>query len=457
MRINRSSALVLGLMLGVCAVGFASGQSPVSGKPDQPGVTPIRLPAAIETARAVRVTPKVDGQVEEMLVEAGARVNAGQVLARLDRKPYELELNRSEALVLRAKASLEEASTKAKTRLQEVQQAEAAVRRATAARGYAGKKAERIRELHQKGAVEERLVEEAKSQEEAAEANVQQMVAKSNLVKLGLGNDALAVAKADLAHAEASRDLAKLQLEGTEVRAPIGGTIIARHAARGELVGPSARTGKSAGIVDIADLTKLHAAVALPENLVSRITVGQNCTIYIDAAPKPAYRGRIIRVSPTLSRETRTASAHIALELTTNDHGLRPGMYAQVEIPVAPSAKALVETQAARTVTLENAQARLASAQKAYELALQQQTQLLAMDPEFLALWSRRWLEAQRELATSKDQQIAALEAHLGRLRNLEKFAKRLSATGQGRQTDAVVAEYHRLEAEQWLSQVKGK
>jgi multidrug efflux pump subunit AcrA (membrane-fusion protein) len=127
----------------------------------------------------------------------------------------------------------------------------------------------------------------------------------------------------------------------------------------------------------------------------------------------------------------------------------------QVNPDMAAEANAI---QGESTPAKENATARLAAARKVYEMTMVRlKNHQAKMDVEQVALWSRRWLEAQGELATGKEQQSSAVEAHLGRMRDLEKFAKNLATTGQGLEADAVAAEFHRLEAERVLAQTKGK
>jgi hypothetical protein len=65
--------------------------------------------------------------------------------------------------------------------------------------------------------------------------------------------------------------------------------------------------------------------------------------------------------------------------------------------------------------------------------------------------WSRLVLDSQRELGGSKAERVAALEAHLGRMRRLEALVKKVRKIGFGFSTDVGASEYYRLEAEAWL------
>jgi hypothetical protein len=106
-----------------------------------------------------------------------------------------------------------------------------------------------------------------------------------------------------------------------------------------------------------------------------------------------------------------------------------------------------------------NARARMEAAHKVYDGMLSR----LSVDPGFpvdpdrFYRWSRRWLEAERELSAKKEDQITAVEQHLDRVKKVEALVKRLAAGNLLSPVDVTAAEYYRLEAEQWLAQAKGK
>jgi hypothetical protein len=111
----------------------------------------------------------------------------------------------------------------------------------------------------------------------------------------------------------------------------------------------------------------------------------------------------------------------------------------------------------------ENAKARAEAARLAYrELVLPQER-----DPRFWSTypdyfervyrWSTRWLEAEREVSARKEDQVAALEAHRERMRDLERRVQRLRGGGNATVREAAAAAFYRLEAEKWLLQAKKK
>ena len=98
----------------------------------------------------------------------------------------------------------------------------------------------------------------------------------------------------------------------------------------------------------------------------------------------------------------------------------------------------------------------LTVARNTYEQFLQRRRLGLA-DPgaETYYLWSRRWLDAQLDLAGNKEERAAAYRDHLGRMRDVEQKARAQARAGQAEGAGASAAEYFRLQAELWLARAK--
>lgn len=78
-------------------------------------------------------------------------------------------------------------------------------------------------------------------------------------------------------------------------------------------------------------------------------------------------------------------------------------------------------------------------------------------DLEKLNLWSLRWSRAEQALSTKKADHIAAAEAHLARMKKWEAVMQDQFKERQVSRFEVVQAKYHRIEAERWLAEVKGK
>ncbi|WP_286894907.1 MULTISPECIES: efflux RND transporter periplasmic adaptor subunit [Sphingobacterium] len=66
-------------------------------------------PATIEASANIEIRPQVEGILENIYVDEGAKVNKGQALFKINDRPYQEQLNQAKANLLAAKASLENA------------------------------------------------------------------------------------------------------------------------------------------------------------------------------------------------------------------------------------------------------------------------------------------------------------------------------------------------------------
>jgi hypothetical protein len=75
---------------------------------------------------------------------------------------------------------------------------------------------------------------------------------------------------------------------------------------------------------------------------------------------------------------------------------------------------------------------------------------------ERLYWWSRRWMEAEQELAAKqKADLVAAAQGHLDRMRELERIIRKLQEAKVSTIDEVSASEYYRLEADLWVRQAR--
>jgi hypothetical protein len=108
--------------------------------------------------------------------------------------------------------------------------------------------------------------------------------------------------------------------------------------------------------------------------------------------------------------------------------------------------------------TKKLAKKRVDSARNAYEPAWAEfkPFDLSKGDGENVYCWSRRWMESERDIATTKAERVAALQGHFERMKKLEE-----EVNGYSRGTIPVqqlaATRFYRAEAEGWLAEEKAK
>ena len=147
------------------------------------------------------------------------------------------------------------------------------------------------------------------------------------------------------------QDVAKLQdgVHGPAVsrlatRAPLGGTVVEKHAVIGELVEP----GKN--VMLIADLTTMWAWANVHERdlavLVKAREVGPiPVSVKVNAYPGKAFAGKIDYIGVTLDEQTRTVKVRATVKNT--DRALRPGMFCEVCVALGAEEEVLTVPRAA--------------------------------------------------------------------------------------------------------------
>ena len=278
--------------------------------------------------RRVEVSSKTSGRVEELLVERGDMVKAGQVLARLDSQEIEAQLRQARAAREAAAARLEEAL--AGSRPQEIERARAALEEAEANQQTAQVNLERATGLHQRGVLAKQALDEARNAHDVAAAQVK--VARKNLelAQLGPRAEQIQLARAQLAEVEASIAWWHTQLENTVIRAPVSGTVLERLIEKGEMVTTGFVSGRGAksALVSIADLKDLEVELDINESDIPRVRVGQECRVSPDSYPDMKYRARVREIAPEANRQKATIQVKVAIE--SPDEHLRPETTAKV-------------------------------------------------------------------------------------------------------------------------------
>jgi HlyD family secretion protein len=142
-------------------------------------------------------------------------------------------------------------------------------------------------------------------------------------------------AKAEVVRTRVAVDNARIQLEDTDVRAPISGTIIEKDVERGTVIA-SATSNVSGGttLMKMADLNLVQVRTLVDETDVGKIQVGQQATVTVDAFPNRPFDGTVLKIEPQAQTEQNVTMFPVLIRIDNREGLLRPGMNAEVEIHV---------------------------------------------------------------------------------------------------------------------------
>ena len=282
---KRPSWLVLALLLiGLAAVAVGWRFSGAKVIPVQTAVareqtiggqkTLLNASGYVTARRSATVSSKVTGKVVEVLVDEGMKVEAGQVLARLDASNVEASLRLSEAQLERARKSMEETQPNLDFARQELQ---------------------RFTDLAARKAVSESDLRRSEAEARALEARLARQAAE------------IGVAEAEVAQWKQQRD-------DMVINAPFGGIVTSKNAQPGEMISPMSVGGFTrTGICTIVDMTSLEIEVDVNESYINRVQPGRPVLATLDAYGDWRIPAKVIAIIPTADRQKATVKVRIGI------------------------------------------------------------------------------------------------------------------------------------------------
>lgn len=257
---------------------------------------PVQLSAIgnVESYQTVQIRSQVNGQIQSIFFKEGQDVHKGQLLFQLDKKPFQADLEKAQGMLQHDEAQA------ANSRLQ----------------------AERYNVLEMQGVASKEQADQVRAQAKA---------------------DASAV-YAD----KAAVDAAKVQLQYTDIKAPID----ARTGALLMNVGNLVKANDTPFLVQLNQVTPIYATFSIPENQLDAVRKFAAGNLKVLAFPKgqntnPA-EGKLTFIDNGVDMQTGTVK--LKATFANKDRRLWPGQYVDVVLNLSTRKQAvLVPTKAIQT------------------------------------------------------------------------------------------------------------
>lgn len=274
----------------------------------------------------IDIGAQIMGTVRAVPVAEGETVQAGQVLIELDAREAQALVRQAQLAVAQAEARLRQ--------LRELQLpvARQSLRQAEANLANARAQYERNRKLYDSGYVGQATLDDAQRAMDVAQTQVDTAHKQVETARPE-GSDT-ALAQAALAQAHASLEAANARLAYSTIRAPVGGTLIARDVERGDVV----QSGKVLLVLSPAGATQL--VLQIDERNLSRLRVGQHALASADAYATQRFDAILAYINPGVDAQRGTVE--VKLDVHKPPDYLRDDMTVSVDIEVERRAKALV-------------------------------------------------------------------------------------------------------------------
>ena len=214
----------------------------------------------------VHVATKYPGKIESVIAQEGDMVERGAVLATMDTD--ELEASHAEAEARLAQAE----ETKA--------EADAAIIQRQSVLTLAEQELARILPLAERGSVAQRQADQAKSERDSAQAALEVAQAHARTAQKAI----------DAARAAVQR--VETQLDECILKAAVTGRVLYRLAEPGEMMGAGGRG------LTLLDLDDIYMEIFIPARDATRLAIGAEARIVIDALPEYVIPAEVSFVAP---------------------------------------------------------------------------------------------------------------------------------------------------------------
>lgn len=285
--------------------------------------------------RQVDMAFQAIGRVQELRLEEGDSVKAGETLALLDPDTYRDLADLARARVEAQRVALQRLQTG--SRPEEIAREKASVEAARAAVVDAELLLKRRTELLRTGNVSRELYDEAKNGYDTARARLDVANQVSRLTEIGPRQEDIDQAKALLSAQQALLSMADQRLADTQLKAPSNAIVLSR------IVEPGAMVGPNTPVYTLALTDKMWVRTYISEVDLGRIKPGMTVKIATDTDPTRAYEGWIGFISPTAeftpktveTTELRTQLVYrLRVFVRDPDGRLRQGMPVTVRVPL---------------------------------------------------------------------------------------------------------------------------
>lgn len=260
----------------------------------------------IEPKTHVDITTDVAGRIIELPVEEGQDVEEGDLLLQIDPALFRAAVNRAEAGVAQAQATLAQQR---------------------AAYEQAQRDADRLTALQARGTD---FVTEAEVEQAVTNAEVQHRLFEAS--------------EHSVQQAEANLDQERDRLGKTTIRAPMSGRITRLNVERGETAIVGTMNNPGSLLLTVADLSVMEAVIEVDETDVPDIVIGDSAYVEIDAFPNRRFVGTVTEIGNSSIVPLNPAAAggsaqaidfEVRIELREPPEGIRPDLSATADVITA--------------------------------------------------------------------------------------------------------------------------
>jgi len=294
----------------------------------------------------VLISPRVQGYVTQMAINDNQAVKKNDLLLTIDDRGYQAKVLQAEANVNEETAHIERLRAMKTSQHAHIETAGANIAAVQAKREQIQQDLKRFNNLIERGSAARQALDkiQSESKQAAAELRGSQASASAEHSQLASLDSEITETEARLQNAQAQLTLAKIDLEHTQVKAPIDGIIGNRGVQLGQLVRPGV------ALASLVQNSNIWVEANFKETQLQHMRLGQPVTVKVDAYPDLELTGKVDSFSPASGSEfsilpeenatgnftkiVRRVPVKIVFDSTDNLQLLRPGLSAEAKVKV---------------------------------------------------------------------------------------------------------------------------
>jgi membrane fusion protein (multidrug efflux system) len=245
------------------------------------------------------IAPKVSGYLRQVMVGDNERVSAGQVLARIDERDFQVALDQARSDVAAAQAAIVSKQAQLEVQQAVIDAARATVDVDNATVTFAAQENKRYTDLATSGFGSVQNAQQAQSHIAGAKAAIQRDTANlaSALKQVDLLKAEIAQATAALARTKATQSQAELNLGYTSIIAPIDGIVGNRTLRTGQFVQAGTQ------LMSVVPVAGAYVVANYKETQLTEVREGQQVDIAVDMFPGHTVHGHVDSIAPASGQE----------------------------------------------------------------------------------------------------------------------------------------------------------
>ncbi len=290
----------------------------------------------IEPITKVEIKSKANGIIERLAVDVDMRVEAGQVLAELDKENLNARLREAQANLAAARAALTAAEAQARKNEIEAEAPEVA---------FAQSARERAQSLSDQKLISVEALDQTRNLYE--QALNRQRAAGSQLL---VSRAKIEEARAQVAQAQAAAERAAEELANATIKAPIRGTVLTRDLEIGSPVSSILNLGANATLVmTLGDIEKVFVRGKVDEADIGFVKLGMPARITTESFRDKVFGGKVTQISPIGVEKDNVTTFEVEVSIDNAGQELKANMTANAEVILEERPNALIVPEAAVT------------------------------------------------------------------------------------------------------------